>query len=202
MVIPIFSYYALFLLFAEAAPYFVIMCILARTYKNMRYPAHLYLFIGFCLNFTMSICRFVTGFLDTSSGADSVAFLWSVMNILFVLGVYFVFFAFMFVRYNKIHLVTIAVAFLFGMTLYLVISPEYRRLIFEPEIGAWVSEYEPLVMMAILPSVAVCIISFLIPILSKIRTVHTSRNKNQLLLQFTGVAIVLAWGGLDRVHGK
>ncbi len=178
------------------------MYILATTYKKMRYPAHLYLFIGFCLDFTMSICRFATGFFDTSNGADTVSYLWSIMNTLFVLGIYFVFFAFMFVRYNKTHLATIIVAFLFGLTLYLIITPEFRTLVFDPDIGAWVSEYSPVVMLAILPSVAVCIISFIIPLLSKIRNVHTNRSKNQLLLQLTGIAIVLGWGGLIAFTGN
>jgi hypothetical protein len=190
------SVYAIALVITEAIPYAVIMWILARTYHASKYPAHLYLMIGFTLNLGMAVIRFTTSAIGDQMGGF-ISILWSMMNLMFILGIFFVFFAFIFARYNKIHPITIIVALIFGFASCLVMLPEFRTLVYDASVGAWSSDYSFVLLLSIIPAMVICTISFVLPILFKIRAFRGKKvKKGPLFAQATGLVVVFIWAGM------
>ncbi len=90
------------------------------------------------------------------------------MNLFLILAILLIFFAFMFVRYNRNHPATNVVSLFAGALILILVLPEYKTVTYDPVMQVWLSSYPPMMTILVLPMATIGIGSFIVPIVSKL----------------------------------
>lgn len=114
------------------------------------------------------------------------------MNFFIILGEIFVFYAFVYVKFNRFHPSINVVSFLADATILAFILPQFTSLS-RSDNGVWTARYPGWTLVLILPLLLFFLGSFLWPLITKLIKVKKWHQRRQLLLQSLGLLTVFAW---------
>ncbi len=167
--------------------------ILLKTYRKTRFPSHAYLTISIVFFLLNSITQLLmTSFLATTD-EDGAKLIWSIMNGFLIVAILFIFFAFMYVRYNRNHPATNVVSLFAGALILILVLPEFKTVTYDPTMQVWLSSYPPIVTLLILPMAIIGIGSFVVPIMRKLIRFKDRKVRRQLLVQTAGLCVLIIW---------
>ncbi len=192
--------YSLALFIVEQIIFLSSLVILLYTFKQTKFEAHITLATAFLFLDINSLLRFITVLYtkDTTSRHTTqlVTHLWEAMNVAEIIGLIFVFYAFIYFKTNKFHPVINIVSFIGGALIFTFVYPDFTTIKYNEVIGTWEATYSSWVTLLIIPVLLFFVVSFILPIYTKFTKTKDKAIRIQLFIQLIGLTIVLIWAAL------
>ncbi|UJG44077.1 MAG: hypothetical protein K9W46_02590 [Candidatus Heimdallarchaeum endolithica] len=104
-----------------------------------------------------------------------------------------VFYSFIYFKTNRLHPVVNIVSFLGGALFFAFILPDFTELSYSETLGAWTAKYSLWIPAITAPMLLFFIISFILPISTKLFRTGDPDIKKQLFVQVVGFIIIIIW---------
>jgi hypothetical protein len=118
------------------------------------------------------------------------------MNAALIVGIYLVFFGFIFIKLNRFHPILNLVSLLSGALIFTFIYPTFTEIGTNPDTNAWTGTYATGVLVLIIPLLLFFVIAVILPLTTKIIRSSARKIKAQLIIQTIGLIIVIIWAFL------
>ncbi|MHA1115372.1 MAG: hypothetical protein ACTSPJ_04300 [Candidatus Heimdallarchaeaceae archaeon] len=191
------SYYSIGLFLFEQLTFITSSIILFRTYKQTRFLSHFLLGTSYLLWVFNSIGRFITSFYKENviifNNTRLISLIWIIVNCLLILGMIFVFYSFIYFKTNRLHPIINIVSFLGGALFFAFIMPDFTELTYSEQLGAWSAKYSIWISVLVVPMLLFFIVSFILPISTKLIRTKDKDIRKQLFVQIVGLIIVIVW---------
>ncbi len=167
-----------------------------RTFARYRFTSHLYMAGAFLLLSASSATRLITSTTNPTD-LDTAETLWSGQNFFLILGIIMIFYSFFYFQYNRLPGRANIASILGGATLMAYINRDWFVVTYDPSTGMFTASYSPIVNVFVIPLIALFIIVFLLPIVTKIRLAKDPRTKKDSASLLIVLLFLLTWAAMS-----